>query len=70
MKDMQAFLAEIRSEMAELKTDVKWTRKTLDEHNAQTADLAKRVGMSERLLYIGLGIILAASAILPFVLSN
>ena len=63
MKDIQAFLAEYGA-------DIKWIRKTLDEHNAQTADLAKRVGMSERLLYIGLGIILAMGAVLPFVLSN
>ena len=63
MKDVQALVAELTA-------DIKWIRKTLDEHNAQTADLAKRVGMTERLIYIGLGMVLLAGAALPFVLSN
>ena len=61
MKDVKAFLAEYGA-------DIKWIRKTLDEHNAQTADLAQRVGKTERLLYIGLGIVLTISTVLPFVL--
>ena len=61
MKDVKAFLAEYGA-------DIKWIRKTLDEHNAQTADLAQRVGKTERLLYIGLGVVLTISTVLPFVL--
>ena len=63
MKDVQAFLAEYGA-------DIKWIRKTLDEHNAQTADIAKRIGLVERLLYIGFGIIVAAGAVLPFIISK
>ena len=63
MNDVKAFLAEYGA-------DIKWIRKTLDEHNAQTADLAKRVGLTERLIYIGLGIIICASAVMPFILTK
>ena len=60
MKDVKAFIAEYGA-------DIKWIRKTLDEHNAQTADLAQRVGKTERLLYIGLGMILLSGALIPFI---
>ena len=63
MKDVYAMVAELTS-------DIKWIRKTLDEHNAQTADLSKRIGIAERLIYIGLGMFILAGAMLPFVLSK